>query len=1148
MKRSRIHHRLFLIGFCCSVFVLSAQADRRPFHLLSSPQLTEVRIEDGFWSPRLETFRKVTLLHCFEKCRETGRLANFDRAAGRETGPYQGAHFNDSDVYKIVEGAALSLASHPDPELEKLVATTIERIAAAQQPDGYLDTYFTIDRRDERFRHIHPVARHELYCMGHAIEAGATHFQLTGSPAFVAVAEKLADHIASVFGPGKRYDVPEHQELEPALIKLYRVTGKEKYLKLAEFFINERGDDTHHTLYGSYSQDHVPFREQREIVGHAVRAMYNCVGAADLYAETGDPALLKALKRLWKSTTERKMYITGGIGAEQKGEAFSYDYHLPNRTAYSETCAQIGLLFFAHHMLCIDPHARYADVLERVLYNGFLSGISLSGDKFFYQNRLAGDGSYRRVPWYGCACCPSNIVRVFPSIGQYICQAGDNAVYVQLYISSSTKLKLQDRHVTVTQKTRYPRDGSVAISLASDSATPVDLFLRIPEWIRSSETPGGLYTWNRPPGTTARLDGVPIDCSTLENGYLHLRTSAHTPRTYTLAFSMPILRVHAHPQVGADRGRVALQRGPLIYCVEDVDISEGADSTIDTLCLPPNQPLETEFCEELLGGVQVIHPAADGKKGAPSPWHAIPYYARDNRGKSAMTVYLVEDRERAGPIKTASWVGTNYTPAFCVNQVQMWHEFKPEIIDRELKAAKKHFGLTTLRVYLHNIPYDAEKELFLSRIDRFLELCNRHDIRPGFVFFDDCHRHEGITLKSLPPVKGWHNGRWAACPQDRERTAGNMPKFKAYVQDVIAAHRTDKRILWWEIFNEPNMRSAFSVALRKSGYRWAKELKPAQPVLCCWNDSAETDIVDAHNYSADFASWNRQTELNPEKGTVFTEAGARWYPGKEKSNGEPCEVISWLTERKKAKLYTPGVYLCWELFAGNSNCRWYWGTEKGAAEPTVPWCGLMWPDCTPVSLAEAEAIRSYTTGASRALFFDDFQTLVLPKRSGWTAYAPSLPAESGVMKLTSTMKLVTGKPSWTDYVLETMVMLREKTGNAGVIVRVTDPGPGTDQMHGYYIGFNTETLYLGRQRNRWESLAEFDLKRLECNVTPGAWNLLRVMVEGPRIKVWFNRLHTDDGVRIDFTDTQAPLLSGAVGYRTHQTEAWFDNIVVLPVP
>ncbi len=500
--------------------------------------------------------------------------------------------------------------------------------------------------------------------------------------------------------------------------------------------------------------------------------------------------------------------------------------------------------------------------------------------------------------------------------------------------------------------------------------------------------------------------------------------------------------------------------------------------------------------------------------------------------------------------QTAQWVGANYTAAYAVNQVQFWHDFRAKVIEREMAAAKKYFGATSLRVYLHNINFDREKATFLANIESFLKICDRNGIRPGFVFFDDCHRHKDIFLdKPTTPIKGYHNGRWAACPQDRDRDPGNIEKFKPYIQEVMRPHLKDKRVLWWEIFNEPR-RSKYSSQLRKAAYRWAKQLKPTQPVMSCWNDNEATDIVDAHNYRAAFGGWDRQTDLNPAKGCVFTEAGARWYAPRP-SNGEPCEVVSWLRSRKRQKKYVPGVYMCWELMVGNSNCRWYWGTKRGAPEPTVPWCGLMWPDATPVSLAEAEAVRSYVTGKSQALFFDDFQSApaAAQNRPGWKTYGAPSPARRRVLAVPSGTKMVAGRADWTDYVLEAVVMLKKNAGSAGLIFRVNDPGPA--RFRGYYVGFDTKALHLGKMSPGWQPLVKFDLKGLDCKVVPGVWNQIRVAVKGGRIRVWFNRMHPSSdkarGLRIDYTDRTRPVLSGAIGVRARGTEAWFDNVVVLPI-
>ena len=832
---------------------------------------------------------------------------------------------------------------------------------------------------------------------------------------------------------------------------------------------------------------------------------------------------------------------------------------MPNREAYGETCAALANVLWNHSLFLALGDARYLDLLERALYNGLLSGVALSGDRFFYGNPLETGGGYVRSPWFGCPCCPTNVVRFFPALGQYQYAVGDQAVYVSLYAAGTAQVTVGGQPVTIAQETRYPWDGRVKLHITPATEQPFALRLRIPGWCQDTQTPGGLYRFTdaapqaadgsaRPSGPTLKLNGQPQALEPLEHGFASIQRTWKPGDVVELELPMSIRRVHAHPRVAADAGRAALQWGPLVYCVEAVDHG----GQVDNLVLPAEAVLSAQHRPDLLGGVTVLtgqaQTRAEDGRTAPAEFTAIPYFAWNHRGAGAMAVWLIEDPAAIGPHKTAGWVGSNYTPAYCVNQVQMWHDFRADVIDRELAAAQRYFGLNTLRVYLHNLPYDAEKEKFLANVEQFLGLCQRHGIRPGFTFFDDCHRREGISLdRPTEPVKGYHNGRWAACPQDRERTPENLPKFQSYVQDVIRAHARDERVLWWEICNEPD-RSAFSVALRRLGYEWAKQVAPLQPVLCCWDDSPQTDIVDAHNYTADFAAWDRQVELNADKGTVFTEAGARWMAPRA-SSGEPCEVMHWLTQRQQAGKYVPGVYLCWELMAGHSNCRWYWGTASGAPEPTLPWCGLLWPDATPVSLAEAEAVRRWTTGQSRALFFDDFQDAPPSNRPGWTAYGHA--SGSRVLRVEADQKLIAGDGKWTDYVLEAAVMLHGEQGNAGLVFRANDPGPGPDQLRGYYVGFDTKTLYLGKLENNWRPLGTYDLSKLDCRVVPGVWNQLRVAVEGPRIRVWFNRLHPsadqEAGLRIEVVDPHAPILSGAMGARTFRVAGSFDNVIVLPI-
>ncbi len=514
---------------------------------------------------------------------------------------------------------------------------------------------------------------------------------------------------------------------------------------------------------------------------------------------------------------------------------------------------------------------------------------------------------------------------------------------------------------------------------------------------------------------------------------------------------------------------------------------------------------------------------------------------------------------------TDGLVGSNYTPAYAVNQVQFWHDFRPDVVEKELAAAKKYFGLSTLRVFLHDINFFQEKQVLLANLETFLGICDRHGIRPGFVFFDSCHRHEGITLdRPTEPVQGFHNGRWAQSPQARDIEKDNLEKFKPYVQEVIRPHRTDARVLFWEVHNEPAPGDAYRDRLKRAGYAWAKEVGPAQPVLNCekgklgWADCEASDIVDAHFYSNAHGPLRDLADCNPAKGTVFTEAGARWKAARRNFGG-PVDIVFWLARRRQEGKSTPGAYLCWELMVGNSNCRWHWvdtGHERGSPdpEPEIPWCGLLWPDATPVSLAEAEAVRRYATGRSTALFFEDFE---LHNAAVWKVYGKDAMPVRNAASLEPGMKAVAGDAAWTDYVLEGQVVLRpgkekSESGDAGLLVRVSDPGDALDAMRGYAVTFGGGRLVLGRiEKGRRRELATFDLAALKTPTRDNEWSLIRIAAEGPRIRVWFNRLHPssdpDNGLRIDFTDADDPIRSGAIGVMARSVAADFDNLVVLPV-
>ena len=612
-----------LVAFAISANVMADQPK------LSAVPFTEVRIEDDFWLPRLETTRDKTLAHNFKLCETTGRIGNFSRAAGKLEGKFEGYFFNDSDVYKVLEGAAYALALGPDPELEEYVDGLIAKLAAAQQDDGYLNSYFALTPTEQRWTNLR--VRHELYCAGHLLEAAIAHHQATGKRSLLDVAVRFIDHIATIFGPGKRADVPGHEEIELALVKLYKLTGEERYLKLAEFFLEQRGTAEGRELYGDYCQDHLPLAEQTEIAGHAVRAMYLYSGAVDVATITANRGYINAMDRIWEDLVYRKMYITGGIGPSSSNEGFTVAYDLPNDTAYAETCAAIGMALWNHRLNLLHRDAKYVDVLERALYNGLLSGVSLDGEKFFYTNPLGSRGNHHRKPWYKCACCPTNIVRFLPSLGGYVYATSDTGVYVNLYVAGNGKAKVGETTVTLTQKTRYPWDGSVTLRLEPERPAEFDVFLRIPDWCA---------------GATLKVNGAAVELRT-QKGYARLNREWKAGDTIELNMPMPIRRVKAHPKVEANVGRVALRRGPVVYCLEAADNS----GRVRNLALPPESKLTAEHRSGLLGGVTVIKGRAlavtseerDGTRPAePVDFTAIPYYAWDNRAAGEMVVWIPE--------------------------------------------------------------------------------------------------------------------------------------------------------------------------------------------------------------------------------------------------------------------------------------------------------------------------------------------------------------------------------------------------------------------------------------------------------------------------------------------------------------------------
>jgi uncharacterized protein len=617
-----------------------------PHARLRPVPLNDVQLLDEFWEPRRQINCKVTLPSQFEHIEKTGRLDNFRRAAGKIDGPFQGLYFNDSDVYKWLEAASWELVASSDPGLERMVEAAIAEVEDAQQPDGYLNTFFTYDRASERWTNL--TDKHELYVAGHLIQAAVAHHRATGNERLLKVARRFADHICSVFGSedeGKLVGTDGHEEIEMALVELYRDTGDHKYLDQARFFVDMRG---HGLVSGrEYHQDHKPFRDQDEIVGHVVRAVYLNCGAADLYAETGEPALLEALERLWENITTRRMYVSGGIGSRYEGEAFGKDYELPNERAYAESCAAIGSVMWNWRMLVLGGDARYADLMEHTLYNALLPGISLDGQHYFYQNPLAGDGTHRRKPWFYCACCPPNIARLLASLPGYFYSTSGEGVWVHLYAQGEASVELdENRLIQLKQRTRYPWDGEVEIGVEGEGE--FSLMLRIPSWCEE--------------GASIRVNGEPLDEEILPGTYAEIRRAWRPGDTVLLHLPMPVRLVESHPHVTENKGKVALMRGPILYCVEQADNS-GVDPR--DVVLQARADFPSEFRAELLGGVTVIEASAEavapdkgwegrlyrtarleGRRashGKPVRITAVPYYAWANREPGPMRVWLQID-------------------------------------------------------------------------------------------------------------------------------------------------------------------------------------------------------------------------------------------------------------------------------------------------------------------------------------------------------------------------------------------------------------------------------------------------------------------------------------------------------------------------
>lgn len=642
--------------------------------------LEKVRIQDEFWSEYIRLVRDVVIPYQWEALNDrvpgaepSHAIRNFKIAAGEEQGDYYGMVFQDSDVAKWLEAVAYLLETAPDPELELVADEVIEIIGKAQQPDGYLNTYFTLKEPGKRWTNL--TECHELYCAGHLIEAAVAYANATGKGRLLDIACKFADHIGTVFGsePGKLKGYDGHQEIELALMKLYHATGRDAYLQLCRFFVDQRGTLPHfyeeelkkrdgvihfselemsHDL--TYSQAHQPVREQEKAVGHAVRLVYMCAGMADLAAETGDAELLEACRKLWTNIVTKQMYITGGIGSMAHGESFTLDYDLPNDTVYAETCASIGLIFFARRMLQTDPRSEYADVMERALYNTVVSGISKDGKHFFYVNPLEvkpdvckinkayAHVKTQRQGWFGCACCPPNIARLLASLSQYIYTFTDDTLYTHLYVGGQVEWEVGGKAVALEQLSDYAWNGNVRFRVHTDKSAMFTLALRIPSWSKGEAViriGGSRYVYTS---------------DQVVNGYLKITRLWQDGDVIDISFPMPILRMKGHPGIRQTIGKIAIQRGPFVYCLEEAD--NGAE--LHAIQIPEQSELTSYFDSELLGGLQVIQ--ANARRIDSIDWgddlyrsdsemvskpvvaRLIPYFAWANRGEGELAVWVRE--------------------------------------------------------------------------------------------------------------------------------------------------------------------------------------------------------------------------------------------------------------------------------------------------------------------------------------------------------------------------------------------------------------------------------------------------------------------------------------------------------------------------
>ena len=637
---------------------------------ISPVPFTSVNVNDSFWGQRLKASREVTIPLAFSMCESEGRYKNFEHAAMHMANPadtftVKGYSFDDTDVYKTIEGASYVLQLYPNPALENYIDSVLAIVASAQEPDGYLYTARTQNpghphewAGEHRWEKVEELS-HEFYNLGHMVEAAIAHYQATGKRNFLDIAVKYADCVCREVGdrPGQVIRVPGHQIAEMALAKLSVVTGERKYLDQAKFFLDYRGKTEYRD---EYNQTHKPVLEQDEAVGHAVRAAYMYSGMAEVAALTGDKGYIDAIDRIWENIVGKKLYITGGIGATNSGEAFGRNYELPNMSAYCETCAAIGNVYVNYRMFLLHGESKYFDVLERTLYNGLLSGVSLEGNGFFYPNPLESIGQHQRQAWFGCACCPSNICRFIPSVPGYIYAVKDKDLYVNLYMGNTVTTKVAGKDVTLSQKTGYPWNGDILLTVDRTKAKDFSLKLRIPGWVRGEAVPSDLYAYKDGKRLAYKVlvNGEEVS-SKLDNGYFTISRKWKKGDTVSIHFDMEPRVVRAHQMVAADQGRVAVEKGPVVYCAEWPD-NQGF--SVRSVILNQEPVFTCSHDDGLLYGIdKIVTPAQtlafdEGGRVVVEDVDLtlIPYYAWCHRGSGEMTVWLPQDLRATKPTMPAT--------------------------------------------------------------------------------------------------------------------------------------------------------------------------------------------------------------------------------------------------------------------------------------------------------------------------------------------------------------------------------------------------------------------------------------------------------------------------------------------------------------